>query len=97
VSTTIGAEGLELDHGTHILLADNPHDFAERICALLTNPGIRAKLGDNGRHLVVRHYDWDIAARALNEAWHWAVSPTTQRSGKTETGINPANISVETS
>jgi len=97
VSTTIGAEGLELAHGTHILLADNPRDFADRICALLTNPGIRAKLGDNGRHLVVRHYDWDIAARALNEAWHWAVSPTAQRSGKTETGINPANISVETS
>lgn len=97
VSTTIGAEGLELVHGKHILLADNPHDFANRVCALLTDSDMRARLSDNGRHFVVRHYDWDIAARALEDAWQKAASTTAQRNSKTETGTNPASISVETS
>jgi glycosyltransferase involved in cell wall biosynthesis len=35
VSTSLGAEGLGLEHETHILLADNSKDFAEAIVKLL--------------------------------------------------------------
>src|SRR5262245_66569887 len=37
VTTTVGAEGLELRHGEHVLIADTPQDFADGLAHLLTD------------------------------------------------------------
>jgi glycosyltransferase involved in cell wall biosynthesis len=72
VSTSIGAEGLAVGHGIHLLLADTPADFASRTVDLLTSPQECRRLGGNGRRLVVEHYSWDRAAGALESAWQQA-------------------------
>ncbi len=69
VSTSIGAEGLAVSDGIHLLLADTPAEFASRTVELLTSPQECRRLGENGRRLVVERYSWDRAAEALESAW----------------------------
>lgn len=66
VSTTIGAEGLPVQDGENIALADSPSDFAERTVALLNDAGERARLGQAARRLVVEKYSWRSVAGDLS-------------------------------
>ena len=65
VSTTVGAEGLDLKDSAHLLIADRPEDFAERILDLLGNRALRSELGCRGREVVVEKYDWSAIAETL--------------------------------
>lgn len=58
VSTTIGAEGLQMTDGVEIGLADAPADFAARVVALLNAPAEAHALGARGRAAVVARHDW---------------------------------------
>lgn len=58
VSTTVGAEGLNLVDGEEILIADEPIAFAEAVLRLLTDASLRRKIGENGRARVEQDYDW---------------------------------------
>ena len=49
VSTSIGAEGLDLEHGKHLLVADDPTTFAEAIDRLLTDDALWRRLEGEGR------------------------------------------------
>ncbi len=69
VSTTIGAEGLDIKDGENILLADEPQDFAEKIDLLLKNPARRGKIGNAGRLLVQQKYDWRQSVQKLEEVY----------------------------
>lgn len=62
VSTTIGAEGLEVIPHRHILLADDPRSFADAILQLLDDPEWCRKLAAEGRCLVENYYGWDALA-----------------------------------
>ncbi len=69
VSTKVGAEGLDARHNEHVLLADDPLDFAHVTVRLLNDPARRRALSNAGRCLVEREYGWDGIARALENAW----------------------------
>jgi len=69
VSTTIGAEGLDLVHGEHILLADTPEQFAAAVARLLTDPGLEQRLRTRGRKIVEERYDWRAIASQLDAAY----------------------------
>jgi glycosyltransferase involved in cell wall biosynthesis len=69
VSTSIGAEGLELDSEKHLLIADSSGDFARRVAELLLSREARRNLGDNGRKLVTERYGWNGIADRLESAW----------------------------
>lgn len=58
VSTTVGAEGLALQNGEEIMIADDPTNFAHAVIQLLTDPALRKKIGENGRKRVEQDYDW---------------------------------------
>lgn len=63
VATSKGAEGLEAIHGEHILIADDPADFARHTIALLSQPELRTRLAGNARALVQARYDWEPIGR----------------------------------
>jgi glycosyltransferase involved in cell wall biosynthesis len=65
VSTTIGAEGIEVIPGRDILIEDEPAAFAEAVNRLLTDPSLAARIGQSGRRLAMERYSWSGAARAL--------------------------------
>lgn len=57
ISTSIGAEGLEVSHGHDILLADDPGSFADSIVRLLTDAGERNRIGRAAATTASR-FDW---------------------------------------
>jgi glycosyltransferase involved in cell wall biosynthesis len=58
VSTTLGAQGLDAESGSHLLVADTPAAFADAIAALLNDDARRASLGQSAIKLVSEGYDW---------------------------------------
>jgi sugar transferase (PEP-CTERM/EpsH1 system associated) len=58
VSTSIGAEGLPVRPGEHLLLADDPAKFSESTVALLRDPARRRQMGLSARKLVEENYSW---------------------------------------
>ncbi len=67
VSTTIGAEGLDVRDGENIALADSPEAFAERCLALLGNAGARSKQAQAAWEMVSACYSWEVAAREFEQ------------------------------
>ena len=65
VSTTLGAEGLAVEHGRHLLLADRPAQFASAILALLEDEELGPRLAEPAYELVSREYDVSSAARQV--------------------------------
>jgi sugar transferase (PEP-CTERM/EpsH1 system associated) len=68
VSTTVGAEGLPVVGGEHVMLADEPTAFARTVVGLLRDTDERARLEAAGRSLVLERYDWSAVAGALEAA-----------------------------
>lgn len=60
VSTTIGAEGLDIRHGQNILIADSAEDFANASLELLENEPARQRITDAAWDLVQTRYSWDV-------------------------------------
>lgn len=58
VSTTLGAEGLDLQPGRDLLIADEPAALADAIGRLLQDDDLCRNLARNGRETVEKRYDW---------------------------------------
>jgi glycosyltransferase involved in cell wall biosynthesis len=67
VATRIGAEGLDVQDGRDLLLADAPADFAAAVLRLLNDPLEAAALGLRGRRRVEEAYGWQACARVLDD------------------------------
>jgi len=67
VSTSIGAEGLELAHGASVLFADDPAAFAARVVDVLQDARLAARLGACGRQHVAARFDWDRIGEAARQ------------------------------
>jgi glycosyltransferase involved in cell wall biosynthesis len=65
VSTSLGAEGLEAVPGRHLLIADDPAEFAAAVLRILKEPELAATLGAAGRALVSESYSWQGTAKSL--------------------------------
>ncbi|MCP4706397.1 MAG: glycosyltransferase [candidate division Zixibacteria bacterium] len=66
VSTSVGAEGLNVTNGENILLADSPRQFAQAIIDCIDNNELNTKLSNNGKKLVESKYRWDILSNKFN-------------------------------
>ena len=73
VSTRIGAEGLDLEDGREICIADDPFKFAERTASLLMDRAEAERIGRAARRRVEESFDWRVAGRQLLEAYELAV------------------------
>ena len=69
VTTTIGCEGIAVEHGKHVLIADSPTDFAKAVLTLLENRLLADELGQNGRALIQATYDYRVACRKIELAY----------------------------
>jgi glycosyltransferase involved in cell wall biosynthesis len=56
VSTGVGAEGLDLEPGKEIIVADGPEEFASSVVSLLQNPAKSDALAKSARTAVVERY-----------------------------------------
>jgi glycosyltransferase involved in cell wall biosynthesis len=70
VSTTIGAQGLELRHGEDIFLADDPESFASGIASLLDDPALRDRLELAGIAVAKERFGWPAIGERLSRRYH---------------------------
>lgn len=65
VSTTVGAEGLEVEAGRHLLIADDPGAFSDAVNRALTEDDLQACLAAAGKALVRERYGWERLGEAF--------------------------------
>jgi sugar transferase (PEP-CTERM/EpsH1 system associated) len=63
VSTSVGAEGLDVRSPDHFLLADTPEGFAAACVELLDSPARRRELARAAWEWIAARYSWDQIAR----------------------------------
>jgi glycosyltransferase involved in cell wall biosynthesis len=89
VTTPKGAEGLAVEHGEHLLIADSPEEFARETLRVMNDFVLHARLAANGRRLVERLHTWDRIGRQLDDVIAQAQAVhsghTTSASGAAET------------
>jgi len=65
VSTTLGAEGLDVEDGVHLLVADSPEAIAEACGRLHDDPELRNRLVYGAQELFRRRYESAAARTAI--------------------------------
>jgi len=69
VSTTVGAEGLDVRHGRDILLEDSASSFAGAIVTFLQNEEVRRRY-EAAAAATARKYDWSVITQRFVEVLH---------------------------
>ncbi|MEO6458480.1 MAG: glycosyltransferase family 4 protein [Chloroflexia bacterium] len=69
VSTPMGADGIDVQHNKHLLLANSASDFAQATLTLLDDPAHCAALGTAARTLVSTRYAWDALLPTLDHLY----------------------------
>lgn len=67
LSTSVGAEGLSVRDGEHLVLADDPQGFADAAVELLEDVERRQLIADAGRSLVESRYRWSSLGGRLED------------------------------
>jgi glycosyltransferase involved in cell wall biosynthesis len=65
VSTTLGAEGLDVEDGVHLLLADDPNALAAAAARLLGDAGLRVRLTEAAEDRYLERYDGRLADQGV--------------------------------
>jgi glycosyltransferase involved in cell wall biosynthesis/uncharacterized HAD superfamily protein/hypoxanthine phosphoribosyltransferase len=67
VTTSIGAEGIELIDGENTLIADEPEEFAEKVAILYEDEKLWNKLSQSSIKNVEQYYSYNVVKAALKE------------------------------
>jgi sugar transferase (PEP-CTERM/EpsH1 system associated) len=74
VSTTLGCEGFDVQHGRELMIGDSPAGFAEAVLQVLHDPALRAGLVQHAYDFVRRRYDWGVIVPQLERVYQ-TISP----------------------
>lgn len=73
VSTTVGAEGLDVKHGEDLVLADEANSFAGMVSKLITDPKMRLQYEAGAARSAARH-DWPAIGECFADVLSAAVA-----------------------
>jgi glycosyltransferase involved in cell wall biosynthesis len=68
ITTAVGADGLDVEDGTHVLIAQTAAEFAAAVERLWSDPDLVERLTRHAHDLVRRNYSWDAACRRIADA-----------------------------
>jgi len=69
ISTRVGAEGLHLEGGQHLSIADDPAAITEAIRAHIEHPEVAARHAAAGYERVLAEYGWQELSAKLGNHW----------------------------
>ncbi len=84
VTTSIGAEGMGATPGEHLLVADDPREFADAVVRLLRDPDLWHRVAAAGKEFVARHWGLETI---LDLAEDLLVSPPPRRAYPARTAL----------
>lgn len=67
VATSMSCEGINVQPGLDILVADSPQDFAASTLRLIKDRSLRETLAKNGRSRVLSEYSWESQAQKVEQ------------------------------
>jgi glycosyltransferase involved in cell wall biosynthesis len=70
VTTSMGAEGLDLVHQKHAVIADRMEDFAAAIIDLSRDQALRSRLVDEAHEMYLNNYTYNAFQSAFSEMIH---------------------------
>jgi polysaccharide biosynthesis protein PslH len=65
VTTSLACQALQVTNGEHLLVADQPEEFAEAVTGLLKDKALQKKLSTNARRYVEEFHNWDTIGAQL--------------------------------
>lgn len=74
VATTVAAEGMQLQNGENILIADDAEAFASAVLRLYDDHSLWLRLSDQGLDNIRQHFSFDAARDALHRALSGSVT-----------------------
>jgi glycosyltransferase involved in cell wall biosynthesis len=80
VTTTVGAEGLDVENGVHLLIADDPASLAAGCLRLWREPSFAAEIACNAHQLVSTTYTWQAIRSLIRHLIHRTVPVATSTS-----------------
>lgn len=81
VTTSVGAEGMDVMPGENIFVQDTPEGFAEAICVVLAYPEHARAVGLAGRALVEQQYSKEAARRKILHIYEQEADASLQTAG----------------
>jgi glycosyltransferase involved in cell wall biosynthesis len=75
ISTTVGAEGLDVRDGQTIALADEPAEFARRCIDLVSDRAAAQRMAAEAFDLVASRYSWEQVVRSFEQHLTRAAEP----------------------
>ena len=67
ITTTIGAEGLDVENGKNILIADTPEEFVSAVEKCVKTPDLCSIIGENARNFVsLNHNNEQITSKLID-------------------------------
>jgi glycosyltransferase involved in cell wall biosynthesis len=69
VASPVALAGLDVVDGKHVFVAEQDHEFAERILRLLGDPALRRRLGKGARQFAIENLDWQERVRQYEELY----------------------------
>lgn len=65
ISTRLGAEGLDVEDGRHVLFADTPNEFVEKIASVINVRNEKNPMLENARKYVMEHHSMDVLREGI--------------------------------
>ena len=69
VTTSVGAEGLDVENNVHVLIRNSHKGLAEATVDILKNSAKAEKITDKARKLVVEKFSWQIMSKQLDNIY----------------------------
>ena len=70
ITTSIGAEGLNVENGKNIFIADTAEEFVAVIEKCIKTPDICTIIGENARHYVALNHNNEVVTKELIDFYH---------------------------
>lgn len=65
ITTTIGAEGLKVEHGKNIFIADTAEEFADIVEKCVKTPDLCTIIGENARNYIALNHNNEVVTQEL--------------------------------
>jgi polysaccharide biosynthesis protein PslH len=69
VTTAKGCEGIEVESGKEVMVADTAQAFADALLQVMDEPELAGRLAAHARDLVLGGYTWSSAGRIMNDSY----------------------------
>jgi glycosyltransferase involved in cell wall biosynthesis len=90
VSTAMGAMGVDVRDGEHLVLADSADAFVGAVVRILDDPALAARLGEAGRAVAENVYDWRAIGARLDVLLRELVEPAGSARVESRRGMRPS-------